>query len=49
MKKKIISFVIASGLVFSMGIGGCAYKCTHDFVYNKMHIIVNNDAINKTR
>lgn len=34
MKKKIISLFLASGLVASIGAGGCAYKLVHDAVYD---------------
>ena len=42
MKKKIISLILASGLAASTLAGGCAYKCTHDFVYDKLHITTND-------
>ena len=50
--KKIVSLILAAGLVSTLGIGGCAAKCTRDFVLEKTEKVVtfqqNNDQNSKT-
>ena len=50
--KKIVSLILAAGLVSTIGIGGCAAKCTRDFVLEKTEKLTavqsNTNQISKT-
>ena len=43
MKKQVISLILAAGLISSYAVGGCASKCTRDFVYEKMEISTSDN------